>query len=125
MMGLLEMLSGHEDAEDKALDIHPDAAIARMQERAPLYAEAARGPRFAIGEVVTPFPDASVNDSGKPHLVIAVLPNAGWVFDGEIGTSNFGRRFDMRVLKIRDDSIYALWVESAEFMKYPNADGTP
>lgn len=96
--------------------ILPEVAIVRLQEVAKLYAEQLHAPRFAVGDIVTPRKDSTINGSGDPGIVIDVKENAQPDFSrSDSDTVRFGARFDIRVLSIRHGDAAAFWCESFEF----------
>lgn len=85
-----------------------------------------RGLTFEPGQLVTPRADSGIRDVGRPHIVLDVEPEASTSKGGEVGTSGFGRRLDMRVActcACDHGEIQAHWVESWMFDPWtPPAD---
>jgi hypothetical protein len=99
--------------------ILPEAAVARLRELAANHAEQMRGSRFDVGDLVTPIAGCGLYGAGQPYLVIETHPAAAPCFvQGDIGTSNYGMRLDMRVLRLQSDKIGAFWVESFGFERW-------
>lgn len=75
---------------------------------------------FVIGDLVTPRKNSSTSGAGETHLVIVVLDHLDLdiTFTGEFGSSSFGKRLDMRVLRWGNGRYHAFWVESAEFERW-------
>jgi hypothetical protein len=102
--------------KEREPDILPEAAIARLREASQHYA---RPCQFKVGDLITPVQDSYVKGSGKPHLVIAILWNPEFRFDGDPGDVTYGARFDIRILSISPDGFMAPhWCESAGFQLY-------
>jgi hypothetical protein len=100
--------------------IDPLAAKMRIEEAGKRYLESEQGPRFKVGDWITPPSDSFAKDAGAPHLVIATR-KSDHVFFNEIdagGSAIQGRRMDTRVLRLMDDCILAFWTESAEFVPW-------
>lgn len=116
-MGLAEMLLNMNEAEARPT-ILPEAAIARLAEHAARYAEQLEGPRFKIGDLVTPVSDCDIKGVGEPHRVIDVRPGALPEFGPRTGTNADGRRYDIRILAICGDTVCALWSESFKYERY-------
>ena len=125
-MGLAEMLAmaaRDHDGEDTPR-ILPEATIMRMRELAVRYAEMIKGPRFKIGDIVTPRADANTRGSGNPHLVLETRRAEPDFGVGSEGSCAFGCRHDMRVFSIPDnENVVAHWVESYTFEIWTGADG--
>ena len=123
-MGLAEMLAmaaRDYDGEDTP-KILPEAAIMRMREFAVRYAEMLNGPRFSVGQIVTPVKGGIVKGEGEPHLVIEIFANAAPFFSSPDGSSLFGMRADIRVLSVSHDCISPFWVESYGFELWTGDD---
>ena len=120
-MNILEMLA-ERASEAKAPGILPEAAVMRLREAAAAYAEQLRGPRFKVGDLVTPRADSCDVDRGKPHLVIEVRPDAtpAWIPDC---CGRFGARHDIRLLFVSSAGVSSHWVESFEYEPWTEAPG--
>lgn len=109
-----------EKMEDRKTKIDPEAAMMRIAEAAERFYEAKKGPRFKIGDWVTPASDSRIFGHGAPHLVVDTR-KTDYCFDParEVGTPDYGCREDMLVLGFsHSDSICPYWVSSAEFIKW-------
>ena len=124
-MGLAEMLAmaaRDHDGKDTPR-ILPQAAIMRMRETADHYAEMLKGPRFKIGDIVTPRADANMKGDGDPHLVLETRRAEPDFGVGGEGSCAFGCRYDMRVLSVPDnENVVAHWVESYTFELWTGDD---
>ena len=111
------VFSAQNDEETPKLD--PEVELMRLREAAERHLQADAGPRFRVGDVVTPSSDSNVRGSGRPHIVIAVNLLATHNFDyGDRNTPSFGCRNDMRIICLSQDRIVPFWVESAEFVSW-------
>ena len=119
-MDLSEMLRRVRD-ERESPQILPEAAIARLAEYAARYAEQLAGPRFGVGDLVTPVSDCDLRPAGAPHRVVDVRIGAAPEFGAGAYTNSNGGRFDIRVLCIRDDCVCAYWTESYKFERWTEA----
>jgi hypothetical protein len=110
----------HEAEADEAPKIDTQAAIMRLKEIAARHLEADKGPRFDVGDIITPAADASIKGAGKPHVVIAVKNAAHNFSNGEsTGSGHYGTRQDTRVVCfIPSGNVATYWVESAEFIPW-------
>ena len=116
---IAEMYAQHEAEADKAPKIDPRAAIMRLKEIAARHLEGDKGPRFEVGEVITPASDASVKGAGEPHVVVLVRKAEPNFSTGEPGSSAYGPRYDTRVVCFTPHgNVGAYWVESAEFIPW-------
>jgi hypothetical protein len=69
--------------------------------------------KFNVGDFITPVAGYGVNGAGKPHIVVEINPYSEPCFAaGEVGTTTYGLRPDLRVLEIRGDFVASFWVES-------------
>lgn len=84
-----------------ASPIPPYAAVARLREAAARFAEQQRGPRFRVGDLVTPVSDGNVKGAGAPHIVVSIT-------DGSAEN-------DLRVLYFCFDTIVSKQLPSREF----------
>ena len=100
--------------EEAAPPIPPEAAVARLAEHAERYAEMLMGPRFEVGDLVTPVADCGDRDAGKPHHVVEVNPEATPIWTKDC-CGRFGGRPDMRVLYFAGDTVESHWVESFNY----------
>lgn len=109
----LHQLLGANAPEDDRPKLDPEAAVMRLREWAERYAEAGKfGPRFGVGDLVTPFADSPFAGAGDPAVVIetrAVCPMDGLA---RICTCS---QADTRILSIDSDGdVLPSWVESAQ-----------
>ena len=102
---------------DSAPKILPEAAVARLREAASRYAEMLHGPRFKVGDWVTPTQDATIKGAGEPHVVVETAQGSP-CFGKDCGTHD-GRRVDIRVLKLAGADIAPFWGESFEYEPWP------
>lgn len=80
---------------------------------------------FAPGDIVTPVPGYSIFGQGHPHVVLEIS-GPGFTFEGESGSSGFGKRLDMRVAGFtHDGNVAAWWCESWEFEPYVAPEQPP
>jgi len=87
-MGLAEMLAEMGRDGDDYAKILPEAAVMRLQEAADRYAEQLTGPRFKVGQLVTPALGGDIKNAGDPHVVIEIRSNAEPDFSlGEVGSN--------------------------------------
>ncbi|MGU3466414.1 hypothetical protein ACLBXO_16330 [Methylobacterium sp. C33D] len=70
---------------------------------------------FAVGDLVTPRKASTTGGAGDAHIVIAVIEDADFHFQGKPGCNTYGQRLDLRVLKWVSGRYAAFWCESAEF----------
>lgn len=71
---------------------------------------------FKVGDVVTPRKGVLVTGSGDPNIVIAVRENPDPVFAaGEPGSSRYGLKFDIRVVRWEEGQFPTFWTESSFF----------
>lgn len=82
-----------------------------------LYRESVENFPFEIGQLVTPRKNTTVRGSGRPHIIVDINPNAQPLFEGDISSSQFGRRPQMRVMCVHneDETLGIFWVEAHEF----------
>jgi hypothetical protein len=109
------LLSQSDDQEPKIL---PEAAIARLREAATRYAEMYNnGPRFKVGDIVTPIADSTLRGAGEPYLVIATLTRAEHekCSGVDCGSTQFMPWTDIRAICISHGDIAPFWSESANF----------
>ena len=106
------LFPGARESDPQPID--PEAAIMRLREAGERYLDAYTGPRFKVGDIITPYADSSLKNAGEPHLVIASRA-AAFDFSGAPGTSEYGMNSDIRVLSLMLGSIVAHWVESSTF----------
>jgi hypothetical protein len=116
---LAEMHAQHEAQNEAPPKIDLQAAIMRLKEIAARHLEADQGPRFEVGDVITPAADASIKGAGEPHIVVSVKKAEHNFSTGEPGGSHYGPRYDTRVVCfVPSGLIAAYWVESAEFVPW-------
>ncbi len=99
--------------------ILPAAAVMELRAAAARYAEQLAGPRFKVGDLVTPLANATVKGAGDPHIILEVRTGVEplWLDSRElIASSVNGMRLDVRIAHLhRDDGDICLhWVESYE-----------
>ncbi len=99
--------------------ILPEAMVARLKDEE---AFNKRSCPFLPGDLVTGRLGTIQKNSavGIPALVLEVLHYPQYAFTGEAGTVAFGMRYDMRILRYapEHDSIFPLWVDSANHEPY-------
>ncbi len=116
-MRLFSAFSAQND-EEETPKLDSEVELMRLREVAERHRLDDAGPRFRVGDVVTPSSDSNVRGSGRPHIVIAVR-EATHDFDyGDRNMSGFGCRYDMRIICFVNDRIVPFWVESAEFVSW-------
>lgn len=100
----------------EAPKIDPEVALMRLREVAARHAEADAGPRFKVGDVVTPASDSNIKGASEPHVVVATW-KATHNFDDreDVGSCKRGCRDDLRVICFQGEHIVPFWVESSEF----------
>jgi hypothetical protein len=121
-MNLMEALKAsaaearrEKDAENKPKML-PAAQKMRILEAAERFAEMAKGPRFKVGDWVTPVKDAPVYGVGDPHMVVEVRSCGPDFEHDDPGSWRFGAHWDTRMLGFDGQSdafVAAAWVESA------------
>ena len=102
-------------------DILTEAKLESLREAAKRYRDiCTNGCPFKPGEFVTPRKDASCPGHGELNIVLEVFCETVPHFDGEIGSSEYGKRFDMRVAcRSKDTGFFVMyWVESVEWEPY-------
>lgn len=120
-MSLTDMINAKADRRDEQEEkppIDPEAAVMRLREAAARYREMYAGPRFAVGDLVTPVRDGLYQGAGRPHIVVFIFENdIEHTFSGDVstGSATFGVLFDMRVLTFSDDHIMPYWAQSADY----------
>ncbi len=103
-------------AADMTLKIDPEAVVMRLEEWAVRYAEAARGPRFAVGDLVTPSKDCKYGGAGAPHRVIQTRIVCTMNHQPRICSCS---QDDMRIIGISaSGDVVSAWAESAMFEKW-------
>jgi hypothetical protein len=109
-MNLVEMLGRlSESGAERGAALLPEAARMRLREAGRRFAEQKAGPRFRVGDFITPVSDANVKGQGEPHLVVEV---------------KLGAEPDLRVLYLRQDRVLDIWLNSREFeLWFPPATG--
>jgi hypothetical protein len=117
---IIEQLLGRNGISDDGPKIDPEAAVMRLREWAARYAEAGDGPRFAVGDLVTPIADSPLHGAGEPHYVIETRRVCRADSMPSICTCS---RDDMRVLYLSRDNVLPLWVESAQFERWSVGNG--
>lgn len=123
-MSLMDMINANADRRDEQEEkppIDPEAAVMRLREAATRYREMYAGPRFAVGDLVTPVRDGLYQGAGQPHVVVHVVHEPSgqerhtFSSDVDTGSPTFGVLFDMRVITLTDDHILPYWVQSADY----------
>jgi hypothetical protein len=79
------------------------------------YAESLKGCPFKVGDLVTPRGNVNMKHAGKVHIVLELRSANPPDFTGEIGTTEYGRRHDMRIAAFYGNTIARHWVESIDF----------
>ena len=112
-MNFAEMLA-HASARLKGdkPQILPEAAVARIKEHATRYAEMMNGPRFKVGDWVTPISDSCLKAAGTPQLVVEIRTHGLPFCDQPAASVVFGAHNDTRVLRMKDGDVAPFWVES-------------
>lgn len=118
LSGLAKMRHGEAQAAPTQ-NPDPEATVMRLKEAVRRFREADAGPRFAVGDLVTPVKDAPYTLAGAPHIVIATR-RADYDFDScvDIADSRYGMRLDIRTLSIDGGMLRAHWSESAFFVTW-------
>ena len=111
---LFERIHNDKDDEPEEPRLDPTIQLIRIQEAASRFQNIMR---FKIGTVITPTKDGVYNNHGDPHLVIDVR-DAPYDFGQEPFTPLYGIRLDTRILCLRHDRVYPIWVESAHYMSW-------
>lgn len=114
---LMAIFGQRSEGQGSGPRISHEVQIERLREAAARYA---RPCPFVVGDLVTPLTESHVKGAGEPHLVVDVRPGPvdsfGRVeplFQGELGSSAFGMRLDVRILSLIDgETIAPHWVES-------------
>lgn len=114
--GRLEVQRVEPPAEE---NIDPEAVVMRLKEAWARFSEADIGPRFAVGDLVTPVKDSPYVAAGQPHIVIATR-RADYDFTScnTVSDSRHGIRLDVRLLSIDDGTLRTHWCESAFFVPW-------
>jgi hypothetical protein len=117
---LAQMYAQHEAEADETPKIDTQAAIMRLKEVAARHLEADKGPRFEVGDIITPAADALIKGAGEPHIVISVRKTEhNFSPEGHPGTQTYGPRYDTRIVCFTPKGdVGAYWVESAEFIPW-------
>lgn len=117
MQAIMDAMGG----DDHAVRLDPEAQLMRLREAAPRFIPVdGRQPLpFSVGDIVTPRTDSNVKGDGNPHIVVEANPEAAPSWHADVGSPEFGARFNMRVLCIMGGDIAAFWVEAANFEPYP------
>jgi hypothetical protein len=115
----LETLVGRPRKAEQKID--PEVAVARLTEWSERYAEALTGPRFEVGDLVTPSKDCKYGGAGLPHRVVQTRL---------VGTMNYQPSVcscssdDMRIIGVNSTGdVVSIWCESALFEKWVTPDG--
>lgn len=121
-MDLMEALAraAAQNGGERAPPILPEAAIMRLREVAERYAEQLKGPRFKVGDIITPARDSD-HTLRSPHLVVETRDTGPDFSVGEVGANDWGQRRDMRVLYVASQAghvVTSVWVESFAFVRW-------
>lgn len=118
-LSLGDMLRAAGADREPSKPIDPEAAIMRLREAAERYFDMYNnGPRFKVGDVITPFADSCFVGAGEPYIVIyAEKQFVHDTFNGSAkpGTSAYKQWQDVRVLSIKEGDYLPVWAESADF----------
>lgn len=119
-MNFLELMAQRANGTQSPA-ILPEAAIMRLREAAALYAEQIEGPRFRVGDLVTPRKDSREGGAGRPHVVVEVRSGAAPLW-GKDCCGRFGSRHDIRVLYLNGGGdVTPHWSESFEYELWTEA----
>lgn len=96
--------------------IDPEVAVMRLAEWAERYADAAQGPRFKVGDLVTPSKDCRYGGAGRPHRVIQTRVVCTMNHQPSVCSCS---QEDMRIIGINDTGdVLPAWAESAMFERW-------
>jgi len=73
---------------------------------------------FVVGELVTPRADSTLKGQGQPHIIVAMTPAGQYAYNGNPGSTGFGRGPNIRVLCMDGEVPVPFWCESWEFEKW-------
>lgn len=98
----------------------PEAQVATLIEEFERYAAACP---FKPGDIITPRATSSYRDRGVPHIVLEVAETPIRVFDagddlGDIHSTAFGQRLDIRVGVLSEGYLVTFWQESWRHERY-------
>lgn len=107
-------LSSHTLGEAATIKI-----LRNLQKR---YAETAVKCPFVPGDLVTPMEHTNLVGAGEPCIVIDVLDVPKWSFSGEATNTAYGRRMDIRILRVGESAdtydVIPFWAESWAYEPY-------
>ena len=112
-INLEDLMKGPGKTEQK---IDPEVAVMRLLEWSERYAEAAQGPRFKVGYLVTPSKDCKYGGAGRPHLVVQTRLVCTMDHQPMVCSCS---QVDMRIIGINDTGdVLPAWAESAMFERW-------
>jgi len=111
-ISLADVLAGLADDEIKKqtrTGSLPEAQICTLREVKDRYVA---GNAFKVGDIITPRKGGAYNGRGVPHMVIEVAETPLRNINGSTGSSDFGSRLDIRVVRVDGEHIVPFWMES-------------
>ncbi|MEZ2410500.1 hypothetical protein AB6806_27265 [Bosea sp. RCC_152_1] len=115
---MLADIAGERDESDGR---EPAMAAEVLVEFQKTYADFLTGCPFKPGDLITPRRGTNMKGAGKPHVVLEVRDRPDPHFAEGAGSTQFGRRNDIRVASFYGDTMARHWVESVDFDAYTAA----
>lgn len=117
MDDLMVALGGQENERHKYNEITPET-LSDLKALGQKYVDSLSKLPFALGDLVTSRKSGSDKFHGQPMVVIDTNPVTAPIFEGDCGSTYFGRHPQIRVLVAVDDRFIPFWGEASDYVPY-------